>query len=124
MTLEAPNRDAAITIPVKTNLCIPTADARWRLLVAIIYIPQVPKSEGESDLQFQTAIVGRLVKAFAIRRAGNLVGRAEQRRGDVAGNRPRIVVIQQIADRHRNGQVVAPAAGGSSDDASNSAARG
>src|SRR5258708_19599546 len=62
----------------------------------------------ESQLQLQAAIAGVFRKAFAVDVAGHAVRQAEERRGDVADDWAGVVVVQQVAYRHRDDQVIAP----------------
>src|SRR6266852_3894292 len=60
-------------------------------------------------LQFQPSVVGRF-RETSEAATGRLVGLTKQRRCDIADNGPGVRVIQQVANRHGDGQAV-PAAG-------------
>src|SRR5712691_9216513 len=66
--------------------------------------------ESKPRLKFQPAVVRALRKstASAPEAPGGLVGTSEQRRCDVADNRPRIVVIGEVADRPGHRKAVTP----------------
>src|SRR6185312_16664579 len=66
---------------------------------------------GKSELQFEPAIARVLAEAFTVRAAGNLVGPSEQRRRDVSDDRARVVMVQQVPDRHPQRKVVAAGGG-------------
>ena len=67
-----------------------------------------PVSECQPYLEFQAAIIGALGKPLSIGRHIGLVRETEQGRRDVADDRPRIGVIEQISAGHPNDQVEAP----------------
>ena len=62
----------------------------------------------EPDLQFKAPVVGRFEKSFAVRRARNLIGAAKKGGRNVADNRARVGVIQQVPAGHRDRQIVFP----------------
>ena len=64
-------------------------------------------SKGEARLQLQPPVIGALRKYSA--RSRGLVGLAEERRCDVAGNRSRVVVIHEVPNHHGDCEGVAPA---------------
>src|SRR5260370_36671810 len=64
----------------------------------------------KSSLHLEPPVIRRLVERLAILRAGDLIGHSEQRRRNVADDRAGVVVIQKIADRHRQRKIV-PMAG-------------
>lgn len=70
------------------------------------YTPQA--LEREADLRFEAPVVGRLVETFAVLPARHLIRKSEIGRRDVAGDRAGIGVIQQVADRQADADVVAP----------------
>src|SRR5580704_4685312 len=97
--------------------CLPRRPSYWHWLRSPAWAPRIaqPKwnpwrlcgtnsggSERKADLHLQAPVIRRLVKALAVLRAEHLVRLPKERRGDVAGNRPGVGVIQQITDRHAN----------------------
>src|ERR1035438_10082471 len=71
--------------------------------------PAATALKRELDLRFQAAIIGRLVESFAILSTCDLVGKAEIRGGDVADNRSRVGVIEQVPDGEPDAEVEAVA---------------
>ena len=63
-------------------------------------------SEREPRLQFQAAIVGGLGKSKKASSARGLIRAPEQRRCDVANNRPGIRMVQDILHLHGEAQSV------------------
>ena len=81
--------------------------AELRVTLYVIYAlarrPGYPRgSKSEPHLQLQPAIIGGLRKRSPA--ACDLIRLTEQRRSDVADDRPRIHVVQQITRGNRNGR--------------------
>src|SRR5260370_37362940 len=89
------------------------------------FTPAAPgSSEGEFDLEFEAAMVGGFVEAFAILAAGDLVGGAEVGRRDVANDGSGVGVVEEIAHREADAEVVAVRGGSGADEASQAASAG
>src|ERR1035438_6276363 len=84
--------------------------------------PAATALKRELDLRFQAAIIGRLVESFAILSTCNLVGKAEVRGGDVADNRSRVGVIEQVPDGEPDAEVEAVRSGRAADQPAQAAA--
>src|ERR1019366_7274322 len=73
--------------------------------------PGTQQSECEAQLHFEAAVARSFEETFAVRSAGDLVGLSEQWRRNVPINGPGIGVIENIAARHAEAEVIAAADG-------------